>query len=87
MNYLTLILITFFIFEIMVSIFLFFIFKSISKMKLDIEKIRADIEITSKESYVNDKKLRRIISETNKEITMVERTLSSEIKKTSQNNF
>lgn len=56
-------------------------------MKLDIEKIRADIEITSKESYVNDKKLRRIISETNKEITMVERTLSSEIKKTSQNNF
>lgn len=81
MNYLNLILVTFFVFEIIVSIILIIIFKNISKLKKELEISKSNFETLSKEFHTNDKQLRRIVSQTNKDITLVERTLRNEIKK------
>lgn len=81
MGNLNYILSTFFVFEIIISIILIIIFKNISKLKKELEISKSNFETLSKEFHTNDKQLRRIVSQTNKDITLVERTLRNEIKK------
>ena len=81
MGNLNYILSTFFVFEIIISIILIIIFKNISKLKKELEISKSNFETLSKEFHTNDKQIRRIVSQTNKDITLVERTLRNEIKK------
>lgn len=81
MGNLNYILSTFFVFEIIISIILIIIFKNISKLKKELEITKSNFETLSKEFHTNDKQLRRIVSQTNKDITLVEKTLRNEIKK------
>lgn len=81
MGNLNYILSTFFVFEIIISIILIIIFKNISKLKKELEISKSNFETLSKEFHTNDKQLRRIVSQTNKDITLVEKTLRNEIKK------
>lgn len=72
-------IITFLIVEVFSIILFVVLFKEIESLKNDLtimEKQISDLSLNFEDEKI---KIRRLISDTNKEITMVERTLSSSI--------
>lgn len=72
-------IITFLIVEVFSIILFVVLFKEIESLKNDLTIIKKQISDLSLNFEDEKIKIRRLISDTNKEITMVERTLSSSI--------